>query len=1360
MPSFDGAGLRCLSRALVFLVAVAVATLFAMGQVSGSPEQASPPVDFDSTDLLVAAQGGPTGYQLFTAREDEGWAWRPLANIQPGGGDSDDWIGYHCLTGDGRYVIAVIAPRHFANSPVLRDRGGLAYIVTVADGTVRPLARGVAIKYHTPGCGRTNDAVLTRNLGSDQESTEVLVVDSERAVVARSFLVRSQLTNAVPDGDRVVALSGSAVVEAGPTGLRPIARVPGTAYMLRPAVDGFDLLTTDGGSTAEHWQIRNGGTRMALAGPRTTLRLYSGRGGRNVLVGPNGFARGARPGIAVATTPAAGQASGASLEGHAAFGLVTSRRGAAGHRAMAVGHTASAAPITIWRARGGARRAPLPGAAATFTRVPGRATAPAVAPRPGEQRANANTTTPTCAVPRNDLNRQVPQPNRQQIDWAIQQGTRNLLKGAVLTRPAGFLNLGLVAYQPSNDFARGTLAGSPNSVPVPPSVIQGTLAQESAWRHASMRALPGESGNPNINDYYGAHGTLDVIDYDAADCGYGVGQITDPMRISSPQYSANGKTKVAVDYAENVVASTQFLVDKWNQLYNAGVILNDGDPSRLENWYFAIWAYNSGFHANTGSGPWGLGWTNNPRNGDYFPGRSPFLATTYADAEHPADWPYQERVMGWMEVPLLNYRGQPSYAEPSDILDLPGHDQFCTAANECDPNWHDPSRPPGDISVDFCTRPDRRCWWHSPVTFANCAGGQCATSQFTYATTATEPAADEIHAPACSSTLGANAVIVDNQPSRVNVEGCTTANWTNAGTFTVSYGSTAGVPLGRIDWHQLGTGFGGHLWFTKNRASGDGAHINTGTWTPTGVSGFYNVKVHVPVAAASTSYATYTIYPTATTANPVTRTINQHLHQNRWVSLGNFNLSAGARVVLSNVTPETPGTANVAFDAVAFTPVSGTQVSATVDAFAVFDPDQNLDTNNDGPSHGSTFEPFNTQGNIIAWADGITASALASPLCSGALTISCLAPQTRAAYLAWRNQVVGTTAIPPAQWLGFANPRPFSGNLSAGYLDDPDNHKIRNQLRIEFLITNGQVNPGSVTVNSLAETGDTHLPAFVMAIMRAYRDDYGIPLPDMRYSAPDLSRYTHAVTTVDPRVDGVAPGRAYKPYISPAQIVGSGACVRVRTISGGTIGLKPMVLQEPVRAAVSAWVDAVESMVNAGAAPPAVLEGAKQIRRIFFQRPSLTPFTGDGNSPFYAAPPIWIQQDVELCGNGTVRPGDVNIADIGYMPDLYIYVNGLRTDQDGIPHNGPAAQGDFRRFANLASDVPLLGTDENPWRRCNFDTSDVEYNSRRDGSPWRLNSYSVDPSLQVIGPYDADETPTEVRLCDEADLPPGYHNTP
>ncbi len=171
--------------------------------------------------------------------------------------------------------------------------------------------------------------------------------------------------------------------------------------------------------------------------------------------------------------------------------------------------------------------------------------------------------------------------------------------------------------------------------------------------------MQGVAGNPLIADYYGAAGGY-VPCVATADCGYGLGQVTTGMHTGEMSYDL--QRKVAVDYAENVAAAAQLLAQKWNQLAAVGITANMADPSALEDWYLAIWAYNSGLHASTGSGPWGLGWANNPANPDYPYNRHPFLhedlagggigMITYADAATPGNWPYQEKVFGWMEVPI------------------------------------------------------------------------------------------------------------------------------------------------------------------------------------------------------------------------------------------------------------------------------------------------------------------------------------------------------------------------------------------------------------------------------------------------------------------------------------------------------------------------------------------------------------------------------------------------------------------------------------------------------------------------------------------------------------------------------------
>lgn len=866
----------------------------ASGSASVATQAATAPPD------AIDGVGDGRGYRLYGLHADASTArWEPLATLRPSSAVEDVWLGYHCLSGDGRWAAAVVAPRRAVNVPVLRDRGATAYRVNTRTGAVALLAQGVGFKYHTLGCGRGDRIAITRSLGVDQAATEVLEYDLRSRRLLRGFRVPSQVTSVVPTRGGLLGVRGSHILALDAGRAEAVATVRGVPYDLRPAGDGVDLLATRGAAKADVLQLRGGVLRRAGRGPRGRLGLELGAAGRNVVVAGRPTRGDTR--LRWARAGAAGVASAASRDGRIMLVQRPRAGSAARHR-----RAAGSLPRVVVARDGRAL-------ATTIALGAGRPHTAATADEP-LARGAANTTTPKCAVPRNSLTRQVPQPNSQQVDWAIQQAVRGALRGATLTRPSNFLNMGLASYQPSSDFAPGSLQGGTAGAVVPPSVVQALYAQESNWWQASWHALPGVAGNPLVGDYYGANGGISTIDYDQADCGYGVSQLTDGMSAASTLLSANGKTKVAVDYAENVAAGLQVLIAKWNQLAQAGVTVNGGDPRYLENWYFALWAYNTGFHANTGSGPWGLGWTNNPQNSDYPPNRAPFLRLTYADAEHPGDWPYQERVLGFMESPLINYKGYRSY-RASPMLALPSASLFCTASNECSPTYHDPV----DATKDYCRRVDRKCWWRTPVTWTSCATA-CHQSQFTYATTATEPAPDPTYLPQCSSSLAGGAIIVDNQPSKLNVRGCGSSNWSSQGSFTITHGQdAAGTPIGQIDWHQLGTGFGGHAYFTHGRTASDAAHLETGTWTPPSLTaGSYAIAVHVPVSGATTRAATYRVYPGDGTSQTVT--INQNVGGNQWIPLGNFYLRpTGARVVLTNVTPETPGTTDVAYDAVAFT---------------------------------------------------------------------------------------------------------------------------------------------------------------------------------------------------------------------------------------------------------------------------------------------------------------------------------------------------------------------------------------------------------------------------------------------------------
>jgi hypothetical protein len=544
-----------------------------------------------------------------------------------------------------------------------------------------------------------------------------------------------------------------------------------------------------------------------------------------------------------------------------------------------------------------------------------------------------NQTDPTCAVPRNDIHYQVPQPTGDQVNWAIQQAVRGNLTAS---RPANYLSLGLNAYAPDGDFPVPSLSTSSTTTAgtLPPQILNGILAQESNWDQASFHAPRTTAGNPLIADYYGIIANNGVIDFNKADCGYGIAQVTDVMTKASTAVGQDEKVKVAEDYAENLAAAVQILSDKWNQLFGLHITAGAGDPNVLQDWYFAIWAYNSGIHGDDGSGHSGLGWTNNPINPMYPPNRHTFLTDYFNDSKHPEQWPYQEKVYGWIEHPLVDGGTSNqlySAASPGNGTFLQAtFAVFCTASNSCDTS---------NPSANPCQLSDFHCWWHDHVSVPCDTADNCTPESFSISPGAPEPGAANRFPPVCQPQPwmgpGTQVVLSDpDPPGNLNLAGCPAI--TSDGTFSVDFGgSTAAYPPAAIDWHQLGGGFGGHFWFTHTNAASDTANTITGTWTPGTISGAYNVLAFVPSFGGSSRQAAYRVHasaqPAASYRDPgdMTRLVDQFHVSNDWVSLGFFNFAPGDSVSLSSATAD--GTIlDVAFSAMAFVPMSSFAGLATI----------------------------------------------------------------------------------------------------------------------------------------------------------------------------------------------------------------------------------------------------------------------------------------------------------------------------------------------------------------------------------------------------------------------------------------------
>lgn len=933
---------------------------------AAQPAPAPKPGDFGagaekSADVAVNGWGDAAGYHVELGRESSGFTWREVAVLHPDGYDDSSWTGYQCVSGDGKYAAVAILPASAVNIAAARDHGGFAYSVDLGSGVVHAIAAGVGLKYYSPGCGSADAAVFTVDLGSDQQSTRLLTADLSNGKLTGDVTVTGQVTSAVPTAAGPLGVLGSQLVTVPPSG-KPavVARETGSMYDLRPSADGgVSFLDTHTGSTAtaEH---EHAGTITTLgSGPLTRLQLFGGRSGRAVLSGADHTVSGALDAAGVRNVSDAGLRDGAqigSLDGDATFGPAAQ----AGQTTPVVRATATAkvlpdaqaTPVAHVFSALPAFRIPLSDMGTSPTQAGWPQPQGDAAPNPAAQQAKpATAQTATCAVPRLDPTKQVMQPSPAQVNWAVQMAEQGLLTtGNGYSRPAGFDNLGLVAYAPNSDFPLISLSHpSGGGTTVPRSVFQAIMAQESNWSQASWHATKGVAGDPLIADYYGAAGGISSINYAGADCGYGISQVTTGMRVGDTAYSAHGQIKIAVDYEENIAAGLQILESTWNQLYTDGIIANNGDPSDLENWYYAAWAYNTGIqptsaYNSTGctpgpsctgpDGTWGLGWTNNPDNLDYPPNRDPYLRDTYADAAHPASWPYQERVLGWMASPLLRYgsaaystptyRGGNTWVQPAPFAD------FCDLTdNHCDPNNTNTSNP----GASHCMLNDYECWWHQPVTWISTCATTCATSAYQFTTGSTEPSNPDAYPPSCSvdtSVVPSGSIIVDDQSSQVNLQGCGSSNWSNNGSFTYAYGTNSnGDPIGAVDTHQLGSGLGGHILFTHTEDGSNASEINTGTWTPVLPKlQYYKVKIHFPTLGAKATNVVYTINPGGGAA-PWKIRVNQAWNSEQWATIGTFAMENGGTVVLTNQSSSVSSADSslvdydVAFDAVAFVPMGG-----------------------------------------------------------------------------------------------------------------------------------------------------------------------------------------------------------------------------------------------------------------------------------------------------------------------------------------------------------------------------------------------------------------------------------------------------
>lgn len=949
-----------------------------------------------SSDRAFTTSGDGTGFHVLVADEKQGYAWKTAATLSEPGFETDAWIGNACLTESGKYAAVAYAPRTFTNKPELMTRGAFTALVDLTDGQVTKLPFQATLGYFSPGCGQGEEAVFTA-LADDRSAknqTRLVTVDARTGKVGTKQTVTGQVTSAVPTDQGIVAAAGNHIVTVKAGKTRDIATTKAWPFQLKADADG--------GVTFIDADPKASRTRGAVAAENTATvsRVSAGQikkaDGRSR---PAGLAHGKLDEFDLTATPSGavyvtGKAASTSRRAggvlHNPGGIdkdaqVSSRGQAVVTARWADGKDSRIRPEEALDARTvrttvkalDTRKTVVldtpPGSDTVGGQrevTQGTQTSPALlaqGAKPGRTtRAAANDTVEadrTCSVPRNDYKKQAFQPTPRQVEWAVDQTIVGKLNKSA-TRAANWKNTGMAAYAPQTLFPLSSLAGgSGEDWHVPAQVMLGITAQESNMWQATRLAVPGVTANSLIGNFYGvkyaASGQQQdpwAINWAKADCGYGITQVTDGMRLPGKNES-NTKTvaqqeAIALDYAANIAAGVNILIEKWNTTRKDGLTINDGHPKYIENWFYALWAYNSGYHPKSApeNGKWGVGWTNNPANPLWKENRTPFLENSegkddYSHASHPQDWPYEEKVIGWAARPIAamfkpgdmqaGYRAAWWNSGDARTSAKPPVFTFCGSQNDCVPTKitdgasNDDGKGPCALPGDpYETNPlYLKCWWNQRVAWKNCdTEARCGNPIHRFDDTYPEQPDENSYPPRCNTGLPAGSLVVDDLPGGSIPAGnsgrtCTVAS---RGTFQFTFAGEGGLYPSKMDLHQIGAGNNNHFWMGHTRwlATADGKRLNvSGKWTLGGTQrGWMRVFVHMPDHGAHTRQAAYRVG--GTDSKSAVRVHPQRIRSNKWVDLGVFNFTGTPTVTLDTDTQDGTGDEDIAWDSVAFQPLS------------------------------------------------------------------------------------------------------------------------------------------------------------------------------------------------------------------------------------------------------------------------------------------------------------------------------------------------------------------------------------------------------------------------------------------------------
>ncbi|MET4922047.1 hypothetical protein P3L51_06720 [Streptomyces sp. PSRA5] len=921
-----------------------------------------------SPDAIVQATGDAEGLHILAARETDGFSFYEIARLNRKElSEVGPWTGYVCTTGSGNYAAAVYAPSAWSNEPGAYGNGAFAAVIRLSDGKVTEVPGRVQLAYFTPGCGTGDEVAFTSSSATDKSAgaTTVTSVDAATGSVSSRRTVDGYLTHVTPTQKRTVGVLGGNLVDLKGNGktlsARKLAPVPGPMFALTASENGaVDVGTVDGQSSVISRFDGKDFTELGRA-PKGKVKLLRVADGDAVVGDVKGIDTTDAPGLSKHSVD--GRVTGISRQGHLVTNSVFSEQmkgitsgigspSNEGVGTLTVKATALKTGAKATTLVDADRDRPKPDSSppmdpAAFTVAAGPTDDDDDPATCGEGMPESQCLTGSgaavwgkiggmespCIVKRNDPKRQALQASANMVEWAVDQAVHGRL---TVSRPQNWHDTGLGAYTPQGLFPKPSLSGGGN---IPAQVMLGILAQESNFKQASWHSMNGDSGNVTKSDWYGnENGIHGYPKREKADCGYGIAQVTTGMSEEhAEQFDTLRAGAITTDYAANIAAGLGILAEKWDQLKALGMNANSGNPAYIENWYMALWGYNSGVYT---SGSVGLGFFNNPINPSYPADRQPFLRNSYDDASRPGEWNYSEKILGWAEVPQMTWNGEESYSEPDmpfGIVKPAPHKLFCDpSVNACNPDAADP-----------CPSWDANCYWDRGADWMGSQStGNSSTEKLSYSLGSGEPELKSKygHGP-CIKQPGVytNAIIVDDLGQHEDTYGCGDFEAADDGKFTLQAGDNittlrddgtyrATPYLAPIDLHQLGAGYDHHVYFTHSYPDTDYFHKITGRWQvnqaklPSGdqPGQRYKVFVHLPSHGAE-AIVRYNFIPGDNTAGAKADycRVNQGTRsagQDTWFEMGSFTFWKGGRIEADNLHDAGTGDDNVVFDAMAFVP--------------------------------------------------------------------------------------------------------------------------------------------------------------------------------------------------------------------------------------------------------------------------------------------------------------------------------------------------------------------------------------------------------------------------------------------------------